>query len=259
MLLTIDIGNTSITLGIFDKKKLVFKDMIQTKATSFPAKCVAGIRRFPHKNKIDGIIISSVVPAALTALEKALKKVYKMRPIVVGRDVKAPIKNLYEQPEQVGQDRLVNAVAACELYGKTRKPIVVIDFGTAVTFDVISKKGEYLGGIIFPGIRLSLETLVKRAALLPKISIKSPKNLVGNNTKDSMRSGILNGYASLCDGITNRIRAIYGKKIKIISTGGDALLISLFSSVLKKNDQDLTLKGLKIIYDKHILYKGVSS
>ncbi|NQT07064.1 MAG: type III pantothenate kinase [Candidatus Omnitrophica bacterium] len=252
MLLVIDIGNTSITFGIFSGKKLIEERKIPTKIAYSLRECTTEIYNLPHRSKIKDTIISSVAPDTLLQLEKILKRVFKKRPLVLGRDIKAPIKNLYKYPEQVGQDRLVNGVAAYALYnrGSKKRPLLIIDFGTAVTFDVISKDNEYLGGLIFPGIRLSLENLSRRAALLPKIEIKRPKSLVGKDTKESMRSGLLNGYGSLCDGIVKRVGSLYKVKPEVIATGGDAPLIAKYANSIKKVEPNLTLKGLRLTYER---------
>jgi len=248
MLLAIDIGNTSIVFGTFKGDKLIRKDRVPTRSALSPQKCRRAIKGLFRPKDIDEIIISSVVPDALKGLEEALKKILKKKPLVAGRDIIAPVKNLYKKPHEVGQDRLVNAVAASSLYKKGKACyIVIIDFGTAVTFDVVSKDDEYLGGLIFPGIRLSLENLVKRAALLPRVTIKEPESLIGRDTKDSMRSGVLNGYGALCDGIVGRIEAYLGKEVDVIATGGDADVIAKYSKAIQKIDHDLTLKGLKIM------------
>lgn len=251
MLLTIDIGNSNILFGIFKGKRLIEKRKVSTKLVYSFRECNSEIYNLPFRNTVDDIIVSSVVPDASIKIEKVLKRIFKKKILLLGRDIEVPIKNLYKHPQQVGQDRLVNGVAASFLYNKDKKsPIVIIDFGTAVTFDVISEKNEYLGGLIFPGIRLSLENLSKRAALLPKIEIKRPRSLVGRDTKDSMRSGLLNGYGSLCDGIVGRISSLYKGKPEVIATGGDAPLIAKYATAIKIVDPDLILKGLRIVYEK---------
>ncbi len=252
MLLVIDIGNSNIEFGVFKGKKLVDKRSMPTDEVYSFGKCSAVIYKLPYRSQIKDIVVSSVVPDALGGISRALKRVFKKDILVIGKDLEAPIKNLYSKPEQVGQDRLLNAVAVSGIYNRgKKKKVVVIDFGTAVTFDLISKKGEYLGGIIFPGIRLSLENLSKRAALLPKIELKKPRSLIGKNTKDSMRSGILNGYASLCDGIIDRVKALYKERPRIIATGGDAALIAGYTKSIKTIDPDLTLKGLEIAFEAY--------
>ncbi|MFH1752744.1 MAG: type III pantothenate kinase [Candidatus Omnitrophota bacterium] len=248
MLLAIDIGNSNILFGIFEKDKLLHEYKVPTDIVNSYAKCNSVMYDLSHRQKVDKIIISSVVPDALTKLNRILRRIFKCGTYVLGHDIKAPIKNLYHKPKQVGQDRLVNGVAVAALYNKSKKtPVVVIDFGTAVTFDLISKENEYMGGLIFPGIKLSLESLTRRAALLPKVTLKEPSCIIGRDTKDSMRSGILHGYASLCDGVVGRIGAKYGKRLKVVATGGDAPLIARYASSIDEVDLDLTLKGLKII------------
>ncbi len=255
MLLAIDIGNSGIVFGVFKGKRLIEQARMATKSAYSLSECSREVYKLPHRRDIEAVIImlisaeSDIMPDALAGLEKVLKRIFKKPILVLGRDIEAPVKNLYNKPEQVGQDRLVNAVAALAIYNKERDShIVIIDFGTAVTFDVISKKDEYLGGLIFPGIRLSLENLTQRAALLPKIEIKKPSSFVGKDTKDSMRSGILNGYAMLCDGIVAKIRALYGQNVKVIATGGDAKVIAKYSNSIEQIDTNLTLKGLQLTH-----------
>ena len=173
------------------------------------------------------------------------RKFFSLKPVIVGKDVIAPIKNLYKNPEEVGQDRLVNAVAGRALY---KNGLIIIDFGTAVTFDLITKSGEYAGGIITPGMEISIENLALRAALLPKIKLQAPASLVGKDTVTSMRSGIFYGYGALCDGLVGKLRERYGKNLKVIATGGHARLVKRFAKCIDVVDEDLTLKGLEIIY-----------
>lgn len=236
-LLTIDIGNTNIVLGIYRGSKLISKRYIPTKRA-----------KIPYRRGIDSCIISSVVPKALRNIKRCAKKICGRKVFVLGENIKAPIKNRYKRPKQVGQDRLANGAALYNNYGGG----IVVDFGTAVTFDVISKKGEYLGGIIFPGIRLSLENLSLKAALLPKIRLKETTSLLGKDTEASMRSGILNGYGALCDGIIKKLRSKYGRNLPAIATGGDAPLLSRYCPSIDKIDLNLTLKGLLITYQNQM-------
>ena len=239
MLLAIDIGNTTIAFGVFQGKKL--KSSWKISAWSIFSK-----KALKLPGNMDAAIISSVVPKATSTVKKMIAQKYNIRPLVLGENIKAPIKNLYRDQEQVGQDRLVNAVAAKELYGY---PAIVVDFGTAITFDVISKKGEYLGGIIVPGIETSLNALSEKAALLPKIKLSLPKGLVGRDTAESMRSGIFHGFSSLCDGIVSKLKTKYGKQ-PVIATGGHCRLMARFSKSIDMIDPDLTLRGLRIIYSR---------
>ena len=242
-LLAIDIGNTNIVLGVFKGSRLLSKKYIPTPDAGVPARLRKKLNAIPHIKKVDAIIISSVVPAALKGLKKCARRLRPGKVFVLGENIKAPIKNRYRKPRQVGQDRLANGVA---VYKRYKGGIV----GTAVTFDYISRKNEYLGGIIFPGLRLSLENLSLKAALLPKIRLKRAKSLLGKDTAASMQSGILNGYASLCDGIVNKLKSRYGRGLVVIATGGDARLLRQYCSSIDKIDLDLTLKGLLITYLK---------
>jgi type III pantothenate kinase len=236
MLLAVDIGNTSIAFGVFNGKKLIrsWKAFTDRVISGKPVILPSGISR---------AIISSVVPKATPLISRAISRRYKIKPLILGKNIKAPIKNLYRKPGQVGQDRLVDAVAAKELYGY---PAIVVDFGTAITFDVISKKGEYLGGLIFPGIETSLNALSEKAALLPKITVVPPKGLIGHDTGDSMRSGVFYGIGSLCDGIISKLRKKFGP-MRVIATGGHAKILAGFSDSVKNIDSHLTLRGLRII------------
>ena len=193
---------------------------------------------------MDGVIVSSVVPKATKRLKRVLKDMGAPKPVIIGETLKAPIANRYRVPSQVGQDRLVNAVAACELYGA---PAIVVDFGTAVTFDLVSAKREYLGGLIVPGMGIALEALSARAALLPAIKMEPPKELLGRDTVSSMRSGLFYGYGALCDGIVRLLKTKYAKGAKVIATGGHAKQIAPFCRTIKIINPELTLQGLRII------------
>jgi len=254
MVLVIDIGNTNIVLGVFKGKKLVKTSRIPTQrcqrcqalSASFLAK---GARHFqPVFRKIEGVIISSVVPQALKKVKWALKSELGLKPLVLGENIKVPIKNRYKRPGQVGQDRLANAFAALNIY--KRRPIIIVDFGTAVTIDVISKNGAYLGGVIVPGVELSIENLTRRAALLPKITLKRPKDILGKSTAESMLSGIFYGYASLCDGIIERLRKKFKSRPLVIATGGHAKILSTYCRRIDRIDTQLSLKGLNLIYSE---------
>jgi len=242
MLLAIDIGNTSINFGVFKGKRLVKKFCIPTiKYNSKRLKvCLA-------KARIDDAIICSVVPAVSKNLFRDLKKTLSKRPLVLGKDVTLPVKNLYRDPGQVGQDRLVNAFAASSIYGV---PLIVVDLGTAVTLDVISKRGEYVGGMILPGLEISLDSLAERTALLPKIKLSKPKELVGRDTKSSINSGIVYGFAALVDDLTQRTKKEVGKQAKVIATGGNIDLIAKYCKNIHKIDKNLTLKGLSLVYER---------
>ncbi|MFC1590703.1 type III pantothenate kinase [Candidatus Omnitrophota bacterium] len=244
-LLTVDIGNTSINIGLFKGQRLAGKVKLPTgEYRAYNYAIARFLKRCRVKPKeIDAIIISSVVPKALNRLKPVLRKKIGKNIFVLGKNIKAPIKNKYKKPRQVGQDRLVNAVAVKEIYGH---PAVVIDFGTAVTFDCISKRGDYLGGLILPGIDLSFQALYEKTALLPKVRLYETKKIIGGSTSESIRAGILFGYGAMCDEIVRKIRKVIGKKPVVIATGGNSDLIKKHSNSIQIIDQDLTLKGLKI-------------
>jgi type III pantothenate kinase len=191
------------------------------------------------------VIVSSVVPKATVSLKRALRSLGFPRPLVLGETIQAPVINRYRIPSQVGQDRLVNAAAAYFLYGG---PAIVVDFGTAVTIDLVNRGREYLGGLIVPGMEIALEALSSRAALLPKIKLTPPRELLGRDTVSSMKAGLFHGYGLLCDGIVHRLKAKYAPKAKVIATGGHARLIAPFCRTVQVVNRELTLRGLELTY-----------
>ncbi|HPL82647.1 MAG TPA: type III pantothenate kinase [Candidatus Omnitrophota bacterium] len=239
MLLAVDIGNTNTAFGLAKNGRIVRAFNIPTNAyTSKELKAKTG-------SFISDAVICSVVPEATRKLKQDLLALTGRKPYIIGKDIKVPIKNLYRKPKQVGQDRLVNAYAAANLYGV---PLIAIDFGTAVTFDIISAKKEYLGGMILPGLKISLEALNQRTALLPKIKLEEPESFIGKDTKNSMLSGIVYGFGSLTDELITRIRKVIGRNAIAIATGGNTELISKYCQKINKIDRDLTLKGLSMLY-----------
>jgi len=247
MLLAIDIGNTNINCAIFRGVGIVRKFVIQTKDYS-----LRKIKRFLGKLEVQDSIICSVVPAVTLLIRRDLAGLLNKPPHIIGKDIKVPIKNLYRNPQQVGQDRLVNAYAGAVYYGS---PLIVVDFGTAVTFDVVSKKKEYLGGMIVPGLNISLDSLADKTALLPKIKLGHPKEFIGRDTANSMLSGIVYGFAALSDDLVARIKTEIGRTASVIGTGGNINLIGKYCKSIDKIDRDLTLKGLHIIYKDKICAK----
>jgi type III pantothenate kinase len=241
MLLGVDIGNTNICFGLFKGNRLFKKSYIPTEAKWSTGDLIKII----GNNKISDIIVCSVVPKSTLLLEKKLQKLFGKRPIIIGKDLKVPMKNLYRKPRQVGQDRLVNAYAGIKLYNA---PLIVVDFGTAVTFDVVSKDREYLGGMILPGLNLSLRALSEHTALLPRIDLTRPREFIGRDTKNSMLSGIIYGFAALVDDLIVKIKEKIGKSALVICTGGDADFINSYCRGIDRVDKDLTLKGLNFIY-----------
>ncbi len=241
MKLLIDIGNTNTALAVAKGRRILKRYFIRTSRKQVGKK---PLRRLLGANigKIDTIIIMSVVPKFLPVLKKGLKAVLPGVPLlVVGPGIKVPVRNKYKKPGQVGQDRLVTAFAASRTCGA---PVLIVDFGTAVTMDYVNQKGEYEGGLIFPGLRLALGSLAKNAALLPKVYLKPTKGLIGKDTQSSMNNGVLYGYAAMCDGLIELLRKKYGRRLKVVATGGDAALVARYSRHIKKVDPDLALKGL---------------
>lgn len=246
-LLAIDIGNTNITVGLFKGKKLSGRTKILTNSYSSYIRRIRGLIKGSRLSNedMDEVIISSVVPLALARLIAELRRMSAgIKITILGKDKIVPVKNLYRIKSEVGQDRLVNAFAAKILYGA---PAVVVDFGTAITFDIISKKGDYLGGLILPGIELSLSSLYKKTALLPKVELKPSSSIIGRDTVNSMRGGILFGFGAMCDGLILQYKKILGKKTKVIATGGNSKLIKKYAKSIRIVDEDITLKGLLLI------------
>ncbi len=252
MILAIDVGNTTISVGIFKGKKLISSGRVITKRPAALNYYLTSFKKILKNKKIRAVIISSVVPEVTTVLRRVFKKYFGLNPVVLGEDLIVPIKNLYKNPRQVGQDRLVNAYAGYKKFGGG---LIIVDFGTAVTFDVVSKKGEYLGGIIVPGIETSLTAVSQKAALLPRIKLGRPKALIGKDTRTSMLSGILNGYAALSDGLILKIKKEAGRGYKVILTGGHSELMSGYCAfdILAPN---LTLDGLCLIYKFSLTKNG---
>jgi type III pantothenate kinase len=240
MLLCVDIGNTNITFGIFKGMRLLKVFDIPTDRYAF-----IKLKRALGRVKVRNSIICSVVPQITGKLAYNLRNLTKTRPQIIGKDIFVPIKNRYRKPKEVGQDRLVNAYAATRLYGT---PAIAIDFGTGVTFDIISKKGEYLGGMILPGLKISLEALHMRTALLPNVKLDNPKELIGRDTKNSILSGIVYGYAALTDNLIVKIKNKIGRNAEVIATGGSSVFISRYCRMIKRVCPDLTLKGMMLIH-----------
>jgi len=247
MFLAIDIGNTNITIGLCKENRLVKRLWLPTKSNSQHSLSlsISKAARPLGIKSLDGAIICSVVPSVSRQLETVIKKRFKIRPILVGRDIEVPIKNSYRVPSQVGQDRLVNAYACLKHHGK---PAIIVDFGTAITFDYLDKKGGYAGGLITPGIEISLDALARRTALLPKIRLKKPQLLIGKDTQDSIRSGLFYGISCQCDGVVAKIKKHYSHSTKVVATGGASSFFKQYCKCIDKVDADLTLKGLQALY-----------
>ncbi len=240
MLLTVDIGNTNINFGIFKRRKLIQRFLIPTKSYR-----IKKLKDVLVKYDVTEGIVCSVVPFTTKIVARDLKKLLGKQPYIIGKQIKVPLKNLYRKPKQVGQDRLVNAYAAVKFFAA---PLIVVDFGTAITFDVVGKNKAYLGGMILPGLEISLEALAQRTALLPKIKLARPREFIGRDTKNSMLSGIVYGLAALTDDLVRRIKNKIGKNAQVIGTGGNIRLIGKYCKNINKIDSDLTLKGLSLVY-----------
>lgn len=254
MILVIDVGNTNIVAGVFEDKKLLANWRINTGSERTSDELgmffhsffeIEGIKR----ESIKAVIVSSVVPPIMYTLEHMIRKYFRHEPLVVGPGVKTGINIKYENPREVGADRIVNAVAAIEIYGG---PVIIVDFGTATTFCAINSKAEYLGGIICPGIKISAEALFQKAAKLPRIELIRPETAIGKNTVTSMQSGIIFGYAGLVETLIKRTKnEMKEQNIKVIATGGLARLIATECKEIDEVHSQLTLEGLRIIYEKN--------
>lgn len=247
-MLAIDIGNTTIAIGVVNKGRVVESLRVDTTDNPVRLKPVFNkqLNCLLHKGyRFEKAVICSVVPKTTSLVEGFILKSLNIRAKVVGRDISVPMKNHYKKPSQVGQDRLLGAYAAMKLYGR---PLIVVDLGTAITFDAVSAKGEYLGGAIVPGIRLSAESLFMKTALLPEINIKAPKNPIGRTTEESILSGLFYGYGSLCKGFIDLLALQMKRKPKVVMTGGHTQLMKKFvSPKIRIIDEDLVFKGMALL------------
>lgn len=253
-LLAVDVGNTNTVIGVFrDNGELAAHWRIQTVAArtsdeyAVLLKTLLDMEGFPWRS-IDAGIISSVVPPAVFGIQKFFKTYYGGPALLVGPGIKTGMPILYENPREVGADRIVNAVAA---YEEIKAGCIVVDFGTATTWDVINPKGEYMGGAIAPGIQISSEALYEHAAKLPRVELARPGKVVARNTVASMQAGLIYGYAGMVDALVGRIRSEVEFPARCIATGGLAALIATETKSIEATDELLTLKGLKILYHRN--------
>ena len=253
MLLVIDVGNSNNVIGLFSGRKLLTHWRIRTEWNRTADEYWVLIKEFILLSKveaetIDAIVIACVVPPLAPILKEMARKYFSCEPLVVGPGIKTGISILYRNPAEVGADRIVNSVAAFEKYGG---PLIIIDFGTATTFDAVSKKGEYLGGVIFPGIQISMEALFKNTAKLPWVEMVVPDRVIGKSTVESIQSGAVHGFAGMIDTMVSKIREELGSDARVVATGGIVDWIASQSTCIDTIDPFLTLDGLRLIYEKN--------
>lgn len=250
MLLAIDIGNTNIVLGLFDGERLVRSWRLSTRREMTADEVGLSLRMLtaPHDARIDDAIIGSVVPPLTRPVADAVAEWIGIEPLEVGPGVKTGLRIRTDNPQEVGADRIINSVAAHRTYPGNA---IVIDFGTATTLDVVTEEGDYLGGVICPGPALGAEALSLRAARLPRVDLQVPAKVIGRNSIDSIRSGLLHGHAAMVDGLVRRIEEELGRPVQVIATGGLAAILGPLMARLDAVEPDLTLEGLRLVHARN--------
>ncbi len=251
MLLAIDIGNTNVVVGIFEKDRLAANWRVGTNTQITPDeyamifKDLFGFAGLEF-GQVAGVIISTVVPPLLPVMAEMSRKYFRIEPMIVTHQLRTGITIKYDNPKEVGADRIVNAAAAYRLYGG---PLIIVDFGTATTFCAVTGEGEYLGGAITPGIRISAEALFQRASKLPRVELVKPARVIGADTTTAMQAGILYGYAGLVDGIVERMKKELPGSPRVVATGGLAELVAPETKSIQEIRPQLTLEGLQLLYE----------
>lgn len=251
MLLTIDIGNTNVTYGVFEGEQLRATWRMATNVNQMADEYAALLLNLLNHNDIaisdiKNITICSVVPPLTTAFTDLSERYFHITPLMIGAGVKTGVRIRFDNPREVGPDRIANAAAAHHLY---TGPVIVVDMGTATTFDTVSREGDWIGGAVAPGIAVAAEALFARTATLPRVELVHPKQAIGTNTISAMQSGIVFGYVGLIEGIVARIQQELEEKAIVIATGGYASLMAGETSIIKAVNPDLTLIGLRLIYE----------
>jgi type III pantothenate kinase len=261
MLLAIDVGNTNTSLGVYEDERLMTHWRLTTnRARTIDEYGVHARNLFELAGldfkAITSVAIASVVPPLNFTLKRMAELYFNHSPLFIDHTTDTGVPILYDPPSDVGADRIVDAVAALHKYGA---PCIVVDFGTATTFDAINARGEYLGGVITPGITISSDALFERAARLPRVEIKRPLSVIGSSTVGSMQSGLYYGYVGLVDGILGRMREELGAQVRVVATGGLAPLIATGSQMIEAVDDTLTLEGLRLVYERSLKSPGSKS
>jgi type III pantothenate kinase len=247
MLLAVDVGNTQTVFGLFDGDELADEWRVATEAQRTGDELTVLLRNFLDLERVDGLCLASSVPRLVREYEQLAARIGK-RLLVVGPGTRTGIAILYDDPREVGPDRIMNAVAAKERYGA---PVIVVDFGTSTNFDVVSAAGEFVGGVLAPGIETSMEALFARAARLVKVDYAEPSSVIGKSTGAALQSGLVYGFAGQVDGIAAAIRGELGVEAPVIATGGLAELIAPHTRAVSKIDQTLTLEGLRLVWERN--------